>query len=61
MHIQGDGDTVFCIATGTDTSGLIGNAAVTAVGTVAAVVLEQAIVRGVEAAQAEIKHQQSKK
>ncbi|WP_197081774.1 P1 family peptidase [Paenibacillus sp. E194] len=61
VHIQGDGDTVFCIATGTDTSGLIGNAAVTAVGTVAAVVLGQAIVRGVKAAQAEIKHQQSKK
>ncbi|MFF2910235.1 P1 family peptidase [Paenibacillus sp. NPDC057934] len=61
VHIQEDGDTIFCIATGTDTSGLIGNAAVTAVGTVAAVVLEQAIVRGVKAAQAEIEHQQSKR
>ncbi|WP_079414940.1 P1 family peptidase [Paenibacillus ferrarius] len=61
VHIQADGDTIFCIATGTDTSGLIGNAAVTAVGTVAAVVLEQAIVRGVKAAQAQIKHQQSTK
>jgi len=40
VHIQADGDTVFCLATGTDTSGLIGNAAVTAVGTVAAAVLE---------------------
>jgi len=57
VHIQGDGDTVFCMATGTDTSGLIGNAAVTAIGTVAAVVLEQAIVRGVKAARAELKHQ----
>ncbi|MGQ7889476.1 P1 family peptidase [Paenibacillus sp. WC2504] len=61
VHIQADGDTVFCIATGTDRSGLIGNAAVTAVGTVAAVVLEQAIVRGVMAAQAGIKQQQNTK
>jgi L-aminopeptidase/D-esterase-like protein len=51
VHTQGDGDTTFCLATGTDTSGLTGNDAVTAVGTVAAVVLEQAIIRGVKAAQ----------
>lgn len=51
VHTQGDGDTIFCLATGTDTNGLTGNDAVTAVGTVAAVVLEQAIIRGVKAAQ----------
>ncbi|RUS42091.1 peptidase S58 family protein [Cohnella sp. AR92] len=51
VHTQLDGDTIFCLATGTDTSGLTGDNAVTAVGTVAAVVLERAIVRGVEAAQ----------
>ncbi|ANY70659.1 peptidase S58 [Paenibacillus sp. BIHB 4019] len=54
VHIQADGDTVFCIATGTDTSGLTGDAAVTAVGTTAAVVLEEAIVRGVKAAEKEL-------
>jgi len=42
VHIQADGDTVFCIATGTDTSGLTGDAAATAVGTTAVVVLEEA-------------------
>ncbi|WMT41237.1 P1 family peptidase [Paenibacillus sp. D2_2] len=51
VHTQGDGDTIFCLATGTDTSGLVGNEAVTAVGTAAAIVLEQAIIRGVQAAQ----------
>lgn len=51
VHTQSDGDTIFCLATGTDTSHLTGNDAVTAVGTVAAVVLEQAIIRGVKAAQ----------
>ncbi|MFM1650705.1 P1 family peptidase [Brevibacillus sp. B_LB10_24] len=50
VHTQADGDTIFCLATGTDTSGLTGNNAVTAVGTTAAVVLEQAIIRGVRAA-----------
>ncbi|MBE9915759.1 hypothetical protein G8C92_17220 [Paenibacillus donghaensis] len=50
VHTQADGDTVFCIATGTDTSGLTGDNAVTAIGTTAAVVLEQAIIRGVRAA-----------
>lgn len=50
VHIQGDGDTIYCLATGSDTSGLRGNVAVTAVGTVAAVVLEKAIIRGVQTA-----------
>ncbi|NQF15823.1 FAD-binding protein [Brevibacillus sp. HB1.3] len=50
VHIQSDGDTVFCLATGTDTSGLTGDSAVTAIGTTAAVVLEEAIIRGVKAA-----------
>ncbi|WP_240762693.1 P1 family peptidase [Paenibacillus thalictri] len=50
VHTQADGDTIFCLATGTDTSGLVGNNAVTAVGTVAAVVLEQAIIQGVKTA-----------
>lgn len=50
VHLQNDGDTIFCLATGSDTSGLKGNFAVTAVGTVAAVVLERAIIRGVQMA-----------
>ena len=50
VHIQSDGDTVFCMATGSDTSGLTGDFAVTAVGTTAAIVLEKAIVRGVQMA-----------
>lgn len=50
VHLQEDGDTVFCLATGSDTSGLTGDFAVNAVGTAAAVVLERAIIRGVQAA-----------
>lgn len=50
VHLQEDGDTVFCLATGTDKSGLTGEFAVNAVGTTAAVVLRKAIVRGVQAA-----------
>ncbi|WP_018754321.1 P1 family peptidase [Paenibacillus terrigena] len=50
VHIQSDGDTVFCMATGSDTSGLTGDFAVSAVGTAAAIVLEKAIVRGVRMA-----------
>jgi L-aminopeptidase/D-esterase-like protein len=50
VHIQSDGDTIFCLATGSDTSGLVGDFAVTAVGTAAAIVLEKAIIRGVKAA-----------
>lgn len=61
VHTQGDGDTVFCLATGTDTSGLTGNNAVTAIGTTAAVVLEEAIIRGVKAANKGHKHQYSGK
>jgi L-aminopeptidase/D-esterase-like protein len=50
VHLQNDGDTVFCLATGSDKSGLAGDFAVTAVGTVAAVVMERAIIRGVQMA-----------
>ncbi len=50
VHLQDDGDTVFCLATGSDKSGLTGDFAVTAVGTAAAVVLEKAIIRGVQMA-----------
>lgn len=57
VHIQGDGDTVFCLATGSDTSGLTGDFAVTAVGTAAAVVLERAIIRGVQMAYKGYAHQ----
>lgn len=51
IHSQWDGDTVFCLALGSDTSYLTGDAAVTVVGTAAAVVLERAIIRGALAAQ----------
>ncbi len=47
-HLQEDGDTIFCLATGSDTSGLTGEFAVNAVGTTAAEVLERAIIRGVQ-------------
>jgi len=57
VHIQDDGDTVFCLATGSDTSGLSGDFAVSAVGTAAAAVLEKAIIRGVKAACSEYSHQ----
>lgn len=40
---------------GTDTSGLVGNNAITAIGATAAVVLEQAIIRGVRVANKELK------
>ncbi|RNB78532.1 peptidase S58 family protein [Brevibacillus fluminis] len=59
VHTQGDGDTIFCLATGTDTSGLVGDDAVTAIGTTAAVVLEEAIIRGVIAANRELKQDES--
>ncbi|MGD7043908.1 P1 family peptidase [Jeotgalibacillus proteolyticus] len=49
-HLQEDGDTVFCLATGTDTSGLTGDFAVDSVGTAAALVLEEAIIREVQMA-----------
>lgn len=52
VHTQWDGDTVFCLALGSDTSYLTGDAAITVVGTAAAVALEKAVVRGALAAQA---------
>lgn len=50
-HTQWDGDTVFCLALGSDTNYMTEDAAITVVGTAAAVVLEKAIVRGALAAQ----------
>lgn len=50
-HTQWDGDTVFCLALGSYTSNLSSDGLVTQVGTAAAVVLEQAIIRGALAAQ----------
>lgn len=50
-HTQWDGDTIFCLATGSYTSKLNSDELVTLVGTAAAVVLEEAIVRGALAAQ----------
>jgi L-aminopeptidase/D-esterase-like protein len=44
VHTQWDGDTVFCLALGSDTNYLTGDAAITVVGTAA--VLEKAIIRG---------------
>lgn len=51
IHTQWDGDTVFCLALGSDTSCISGDGLVTQVGTAAAVVLEKAIIRGAMAAQ----------
>lgn len=48
---QADGDTIFCLALGSYTSNLTSDDLVTLVGTAAAVVLEEAIVRGALAAQ----------
>ncbi|MFZ5975419.1 MAG: P1 family peptidase [Bacillota bacterium] len=50
-HTQWDGDTVFCLALGSETSDMSRDAVVTIVGTAAAVVLEKAIIRGALAAQ----------
>jgi L-aminopeptidase/D-esterase-like protein len=50
-HTQWDGDTIFCLALGSYTSKLTGDELVTLVGTAAAVVLEEAIIRGALAAQ----------
>lgn len=50
-HTQWDGDTIFCLSTGSYTSKLTSDELVTQVGTAAAVVLEQAIIRGAMAAQ----------
>lgn len=54
VHTQWDGDTVFCLALGTDTNYYTGDAAITVVGTAAAEVLEKAIIRGALAAQSGI-------
>lgn len=51
IHTQWDGDTVFCLALGSDTSPLSGDALITQVGTAAALALENAIIRGALAAQ----------
>ena len=51
VHTQWDGDTIFCLATGEYDGWLAGDAAVTVVGTAAALALEQAIVRGAVMAQ----------
>lgn len=53
-HTQWDGDTVFCLALGSHASNLSSDELVTQVGTAAAVVLEQAIIRGALAAQSGI-------
>jgi L-aminopeptidase/D-esterase-like protein len=50
-HTQGDGDTIFCLSQGSYISSLSSDDLVTLVGTAAAVVLEQAIIRGALAAQ----------
>jgi L-aminopeptidase/D-esterase-like protein len=50
-HTQWDGDTIFCLALGTQTSTMSRDAIVTIVGTAAATVLEKAIIRGALAAQ----------
>ena len=52
-HTQWDGDTIFCLALGSYTSKLTSDELVTLVGTAAAVVLEEAIIRGALAAQSE--------
>lgn len=51
VHTQWDGDTVFCLALGTHNEDWSEDAAITVVGTAAAVVLEKAIIRGTLAAQ----------
>lgn len=51
IHAQWDGDTVFCLATGSDTIYYKGDATITMVGTAAAVVLEKAIIHRALAAQ----------
>lgn len=53
-HTQWDGDTIFCLALGSETSNMSRDAVVTIVGTAAATVMEQAIIRGALAAQQRI-------
>lgn len=50
-HTQGDGDTIFCLSEGSYVSNLSSDALITLVGTAAAIVLEQAIIRGALSAQ----------
>jgi hypothetical protein len=50
-HTQWDGDTIFCLALGSQTSDMNRDSVITIVGTAAATVLEQAIIRGALAAQ----------
>lgn len=50
-HTQWDGDTIFCLSTGSTTSNMTRDAVVTIVGTAAAEVLQKAIIRGALAAQ----------
>lgn len=50
-HTQWDGDTIFCLSIGSYTSNLTSDGLVTLAGTAAAVVLEEAIIRGALAAQ----------
>lgn len=50
-HTQWDGDTIFCLSLGSYTSNLTSDELVTQVGTAAAVVLQQAIIRGALTAQ----------
>lgn len=50
-HTQWDGDTIFCLSLGSYVSKLTSDELVTQVGTAAAVVLQQAIIRGALAAQ----------
>lgn len=51
IHTQWDGDTIFCLALGSEPNYLTGDAAITILGTAAAVVIEKALVRGALAAQ----------
>ena len=53
-HTQWDGDTIFCLSVGSTTSNMNWDAVITIVGTAAATVMEQAIVRGALAAQSKI-------
>lgn len=50
-HTQWDGDTIFCLSAGQQVSAMNRDAVVTIVGTAAATVLEQAIIRGALSAQ----------
>ena len=53
-HTQWDGDTIFCLSVGSTTSNMNRDAVITIVGTAAATVMEQAIIRGALAAQSKM-------